>query len=314
MATYNLVSSIKGGCGKTTFSVWMAYYLKQSLLIDMDLLGTSMQIIFDGSADVQKTGYTSDVFQEVKNSKKQFVEKVVLDSKCINIIFSSMDYKEKEKFKSGRRSGYTPVVKHNIFRLGLGKLIDSNKMIDGKAVDHFIFDMPPNSDGYSDAAMECIFNSKYSVAKKDDKKNLFMMIGTDWGQTIATIYELKSLLLHNDEIEPDRIFLVINHNLGSGFDAGSCNVRKGEIEEAFRNCSLSKSVRDKIFFLRLNHNDNYTKLGIDGKGLRNANTNEINNAFPKGVISAFAGYGETFEDILNVPDGENKLLELLLGV
>ncbi|MCI8614826.1 MAG: ParA family protein [Lachnospiraceae bacterium] len=324
MATYNLVNSVKGGCGKTTFSIWMAYYLEAALLIDMDLLGTSMQIIFHGNTDTCQGAFTNDVFKGVKNSKKRFVEKVELeDGGHINVIFSSMDYLEKEKFKSGRYSGYTPAVKHNIFRLGLRELIKYNKSIDGELVEHFIFDMPPNSDGFSDAAMECIFNPKYSDLEEKDRKNLFIVIGTDWGQTFATINELKALLVHSDEKEPDRIFLVLNHNLGSNFGNEGYTARKNKIQVVLNGLGLSEKIRKKIFFLKMEHNEYYTDLGIGGeeagKGLKNAEADEINNAFPKAVVSAIAEYGKDFEDVLMVDteggkeDGKEKLLNLILG-
>lgn len=314
MATYNLVSSVKGGCGKTTFSVWMAYYLDQAVLIDMDLLGTSMQILFDGNTNDNKKAFMNDIFQDVKSNKKEFVESVKLEGgRSINVIFSSMDCQKQRKFKSGRYSGYTPVVKHSIFRSGLRELIKHNKMIGDKPVEHFIFDMPPNSDGFSDAAMECIFNPKYSDLNKNDKKNLFIMIGADWGQTIATINELELLLLHNDDKEADRFFLVINHNQGSNFGQDHYEIRKHKIEQMLNEWNLSEKLKNKILFLKMEHNEYYTELGIKGKGFKNTSAKEITNAFPKAVISAAAECGKEFEPVLGDDDGQRKLLKLILG-
>lgn len=314
MATYNLIHSVKGGCGKTTFSLWLAYYLEKSLLIDMDLLGTSMQVLVYGNEyKSQDTAYTNDVFQGVKNSRKKFVEKVSLsNNKCIHVVFSSMDYKEKDRFKAGKHSGYTPVVKHSMFRLGLRELLKHNKTLDGEVVEHFIFDMPPNSDGFSDAAMECIFNSKYSDLKGSDMKNLFMMIGADWGQTVATINELKTLLLHGDDSKPNRIFLVINHNLGDEFIDTDYDIRKKEIETALKNWSIKEETKNNIFFLKMEHNEHYTKLGIAGKALKNAESDEIDRAFEV-VISAYADFGETFKDMAADHGKKDKLRKLILG-
>ncbi len=314
VATYNLINSVKGGCGKTTFSLWLAYYLDKSLLIDMDLLGTSMQILFYGNTDVCKTAYTNDVFQGVRNSRKRFVEKVKLSTgRCMNVIFASMDYKEKDQFKAGKYSGYTPVVKHSIFRLGLRELLKHNRTIEGEDVEHFIFDMPPNSDGFSDAAMECIFNSRYSDLKREDRKNLFIMIGTDLGQTIATIQQLKTLLVQSDENEPDGIFLVINHNLGVDFGENDYENRKKKIEEALLEWPLTEKLTKKIYFLKMGHSEYYTKLGIEGKGLETASADKIHNAFLPGVISAYAEYQKPFKDIATDTNGEDRLRELILG-
>lgn len=314
MATYNLINSVKGGSGKTTFSIWLAYCLDKSLLIDMDLLGTSMQVLVHGNDyESHETAYTNDVFQGVENNRKKFVEKVDLkNGKCINVIFSNMDYKEKDRFKAGKHSGYTPVVKHSMFRLGLRELLKHHKTINGDDVKHFIFDMPPNSDGFSDAAMECIFNTKYSDLKGSDRKNLFMMIGADWGQTIATITALKTLLLHGDDTEPDRIFLVINRNLGDDFKEADYDSRKEKIETALNVWPLQEKIKNKIVFLKMEHNRHYTELGIAGKGLKEATVKEIDSAF-NAVIVASAMYEEEFKDIASDPDGQDKLKNLILG-
>ena len=370
MTTYNLVNSVKGGCGKTTFSIWMAYYLNTlseedyqkakeqlalaemyvmgsmhteavdevrekmlemtkkisrcekeintAVLIDMDLLGTSMLAIFNGNHDACKTAVTNEIFQGVKDSRKEFIEKIKLkNGKYINVIFSSMNHLERDKFKAGRYAGYSPVVKHSMFRSGLRELLKCNKRIDGKKVKHFILDMPPNSDGFSDAAMECIFNKKYSVADNDDRKNLFIMIGSDWGQTIATIAELETLLKRSDDMMPDRIFLVINHNLRGNFGEECYQIRKDKIEEALKGMNLAEKERERFFFLKMYNNEKYTELGIGmgsgGIGLRNADSGVIGDAFPKAVITAAAQYGKEFEDILNDDNGKRKLRKLILG-
>lgn len=314
MKTYNLINSVKGGCGKTTLAMWLAYSLDKSLLIDMDLLGTSMQVLIYG--DDQKshdTAYTNDVFHGVENSKKRFVEKVDLENgKCINLIFASMDYKEKDQFKAGKHSGYTPVVKHSMFRIGLKNLLKRHKKIYGNDVNHFIFDMPPNSDGFSDAAMECIFNIKYSDLDKQDRKNLFMVIGADWGQTVATINALKTLLLNGDENEPDRIFLVINSNLGDKYSKEDYYNRKEKIEATLNTWSLDEKIKKKIIFLKMEHNQHYTELGIAGKGLKEADANAISSAF-NAVVVASAMYAEDFKDFTSYPPGQNKLKDLILG-
>lgn len=312
--TYNLINSVKGGCGKTTLSMWLAYSLENSLLIDMDLLGTSMQaLIYGDDKKSHDTAYTNDVFHGVENNKKKFVERVDLENgKCINLIFASMEYKEKDQFKAGKQSGYTPVVKHSMFRMGLRNLLKHHKTISGNEVEHFIFDMPPNSDGFSDAAMECIFNKKYSDLDKEDRKNLFMVIGADWGQTVTTINALKTLLLNNEENRPDRIFLVINSNLGDKYIKEDYYHRKEKIEATLNTWSLDEAIKKDIVFLKMEHNRHYTELGIAGIGLKDADANEIGNAF-NAVVVASAMYGEDFKDFASYPPGHNKLKKLILG-
>ncbi len=328
MATYNLVNSVKGGCGKTTFSIWLAYYLNNmeenaALLIDMDLLGTSMQFIFSGNSaepgkrnTEEETAYTNDIFKGVKNSKKDFVQVIKWGSgKVLNVIFASMKIGERDKFKSGRHSGYGPTVRHSIFRAGMKELLTVYKKIDDTEVKHYIFDMPPNSDGFSDSAMECILSKKYSDLKEGDKKNLFIMVGSDLGQTIATRTELEMLLTRRDEMMPDRIFVVFNHNTRGELGIDGYKLRKQLFEDTIKNICIKEEEKNRIFFLIMCPSDEYAAVGIGdekgGIGLQNVDAESL---FPKAVISAYAKYNDKeFTDITDNEHNEKKLLELVLG-
>lgn len=369
MATYNLINSVKGGCGKTTFSIWLAYYLNNmsvkketqeeekkeekkeeekvntALLIDMDLLGTSMQVVIKGNSretdekeisakkdndkkdnnkknnekESDEVAYTNDIFNGVKKSRKSFVQRIKLKNDAIlNIIMANMEVDERNKFKSGRYSGYAPTVRHSIFRAGVQELIKANKTIDGEEVKHFIFDMPPNSDGFSDAAMECIFSKKYSNLEDKDKKNLFIMIGSDLGQTVATQSELKMLLDRSDEMMPDRIFIVFNHNSRGEMGREGYLFRKGRMEEIIESSKLTEKERNSIYFLKMCNGDEYAKLGIGDKdggiGLQNALPEVLKEILPKTVISAYAKIQDKeFTEIANEGKDERKLLKLILG-
>lgn len=343
MATYNLVNSVKGGCGKTTFSIWLAYYLNNmseeekkgkntALLIDMDLLGTSMQVVIkgnsreidektgsektDGTKEEDEAAYTNDIFKGVKNSRKRFVQRIKLRNDAIlNVIIASMKVDERDKFKSGRYSGYAPTVRHSIFRAGVQELIKANKKIDGEEVKHFIFDMPPNSDGFSDTVMECILSKKYSNLKKQDKKNLFIMIGSDLGQTEATRSELKLLLNRGDEMMPDKIFIVFNNNARGEMGDEGYLFRKERMEEVIKNAKITEKERNSIYFLKMCNGDEYVKLGIGDKdggiGLQNVATERLNDILPKTVVSAYAKYED--EEFTEIIGDEHKLFKLVLG-
>lgn len=375
MATYNLVNSVKGGCGKTTFSIWLSYYLNNmedskeeaekknkneegeeekqeekpdknseivekedekkakkkeehtALLIDMDLLGTSMQFTFDGNSSrslakpeksFEEFAYTNDIFKGVKTSQKKFIRTIKWNNgKAINAIFASMETGERDKFKSGRHSGYAPTVRHSIFRAGLKELIKNSEYVGDKEVKHFIFDMPPNSDGFSDAAMECIFSKKYADIKEEDRKNLFIMVGSDLGQTIATINELDTLLKRKDEKVADRIFVVFNHNVRGILTDEGYALRAELFRNALTNGTMSQEDLNRIYFLIMCEGDKYAELGIDdkkeGKGLRNIDSILLKDLFPEPVISAYAKFqDDKFTDVYE-KGVSDKLLKLVLG-
>ncbi len=346
MATYNLVNSVKGGCGKTTFSVMLTYYLgefgeeekekkeeekqkEQVLLIDADLLGTSMQVLFYGNADGsgEKGLYTNDVVDGVKERSENFIRKVALENgRVLNIIFSSMKAEDRDKFRSGRYAGYAPVVKHSIFRTGMRELISHSKRTEDGEVKHFIFDMPPNSDGFADTMMECVFTKKHSDVGTEDKRNLFIMVGPDWGHTEATIPELRNVLARNDELMPDRMFIVFN-NASAATEIGSegYKARKDKIEDELNKVNQSQTLLDRIFFLQMSASSEYARVGIEGDmggmGLKNVESSKLKSVFPASVISAYARFGEDkFVDLIEEADikepvsRKNKLRELILGM
>lgn len=305
MKTYNLVNSVKGGCGKTTFSIWLSCYLgmseekevEQTILVDMDLLGTSMQSVFFGKKEMpDEYAFVNEIFDGKKESSKPFVHKIRLaNGQLMNVIFSSTKMEDRIKFKSGDYSSYTPIVKHSIFRSGLKELIKNNQKLYESEVKHFVFDMPPNSDGFSDAAMECIFNPRHSVARETSRNNLFVMIGSEWGQTVATAAEVKAILTRRDARMPDKIFFVINNNVSGDFDSEQYKKRKDYLKEEIASMKLTEEETEKIYFLKMTQSRAYTQMGIDALGIVNADKDKIIEAVPRGIVEEIASFKEEFK-------------------
>lgn len=319
MATYNLINSVKGGCGKTTFSIWLAEYLGRenselTLLVDLDLLGTSMQVIFYGH-NKQNLLCINEIFNGV-NDHQDYVQRLELkNGDKLNVIFSSMDVKDKNKFKSGKNSGYSPVVKHGVFRIGMQKLIKANQYIDNNDVKHFILDMPPNSDGFSDTAMDCVMNRKYKTLKDGDRKNLFLMVGSDMGQTIATISLLQSLLTRTNSLLPSRIFIVFNDNISINMGNKDYELRRSILKEAIEKEQLKQEELKNIYFLIMCSHKMYTQKLVDGQALCDLEAEDANNVFTHTVIEAWSGYDdEEFTTIDPIQgDGEITLRKLIKG-
>lgn len=329
METYNLVNSIKGGCGKTTFSIWLSYYLlkegkkkengaEKTLLMDMDLLGTAMSSVFYGSTELKKGPYINDAFRDSNEIGKTYVREIELDTgECFYAVFASMRTEDRDRFRVGVQSNYSPVVKYSIFRTGLISLLKNNQSLKKHKFQHYVFDMPPNSDGFSDAAMECVFNKKYSIAKTNDKKNLFIMVGMDIGHMEATKSELKNILTKRDEMLPNRIFIVFNNNLNNNLkDNVLDNIyadRKEEFEKTISSIGIQQKEMENIYFLRMVTWPLYTERGINGIGLANqdreveANTS-IKDSIPAKVIESYARFGEEFTEAK-----EETLLNLMIN-
>ena len=320
--TYNLVSSVKGGCGKTTFSVWLTYYLSDmrikaggmTLLLDMDLLGTSMQYLLTGAEKEQDC--LNDIFKVSRDKSRNLEKRMTLsDGVTMNVIFSSMDSTEKTKFKSGKGSSYSPVVKHSVFKKGFSEILNKNKNINGEEVQHFVFDMPPNSDGFSDVAMECVFGRKDSVVKKKDRTNLFIMVGSEMGQTVATIEELKDIFCSRGDKIPNRIFIVFNCNTKGKMEDQNYDIRKEKIIGALKDMGLAEKEKNNIYFLVMYESEAYAqKIGIDGEGLISDKI-VISEVLPQLPIRKIAQMKEEKAPFKDIKADEEKelLLNLILG-
>jgi cellulose biosynthesis protein BcsQ len=208
---YIIVTSVKGGCGKSSVSLRTAIELLEKdpnrnvIIIDMDILGTCLERFVDGKIkddgslqsenDIAKVdpgllnGSTYLVCQSEKHKDKQkryFTDLVIQDyaklkntvvwrdyavkrkgtandivSENLHIVFSSPVQAVKNMFQPKNASGYRSVVSIRYYKEVLRSFVQKLNDNSPKKFTHVIFDMPPNSDPYS----ECI----YDILQKDEK-------------------------------------------------------------------------------------------------------------------------------------------------
>lgn len=329
--TYNFVNSIKGGCGKTTFSIFLAKYLLtidqkvqelanirnkkelsgeddtqintdqlrpkknveygKCLILDMDFQGTSMDGLFWGAirsenntvtfkdADIRK--YLNAAIREDGPIEEYIVHNQLNDRVTLDVVFADTDVKEKEKLRILPKMGYSPVVQYNIFRGGLYKFL---KKFEEREYKHFIFDMPPNSDGFSGAALECVMNNieketgnlldTYKIRKKEDIVNLFYVTGMDPGQVRETIKEIQEQFVNRDKFYFDNLFIVMNDNIPVEGNRDTMIERNsGAVSQYFNNMieslKLTQAEYEKVYLMYLNPNLEYSAYCMEGKGLNN---------------------------------------------
>lgn len=336
--TFNFINSIKGGCGKTTFSLLLSDYLssiginkgkpekrqknsEKCLIFDMDLQGTAMQYLFKGNLqESEDIKYLNDAIRDCKSPNEYITINTLTDGTVINTIFSNPTITEKEKYRVSAQGSYSPVVKHNVFRDGLKEFL---KKFEGLPQRHFIFDMPPNSDGFSDAAMECLLNRRHSIAKKEDRINLFYVLGLDNSQINPTIDEIKNLLERKDIKEFTNIYIIFNENIPLNFQISDDFDDKGEKEINLKNmCDLKKNEmctklnclkeNNKIHFGVVGKKEIYANWCFRGKGL--CSWNSPNELFSDTPINMYAEYiDKEFVEIEKKKDNE-KFRYSLFGI
>lgn len=282
--TYNIVNSVKGGCGKTTFSIWLAFYLNNyasdytkgaSCIIDMDLQGSSMVSLFHGSdANEKEYNYLHEWIRGYYAKGINFIQQVYSKGLGeISVIFSSPRQEDKNLYCAGARSNYSPVLEYGTFRLGIQRLLKEENEFKARKFKHIIFDMPPNTDGYSDSVLDCVLNPKYIV--KDDKFknqiNLFMMLTVNISHLDATTNWLRELYTESNNNVPDQLFIVFNNNIVSENSEEKflkiCQNRMKVIKDVLLQLSIPEEYKKRIFFCVMNRNISFADYCAEGKGL-----------------------------------------------
>ncbi len=196
---YIIVTSVKGGCGKSSVSLRTAIELLEEdpkrnvIIIDMDILGTCLERFVDGKTKgeakllIGGTYLTRQIREHETSSQRYLTDWVIKDpnrlnsnviwrdysvitnlvegSRAINdklhIVFSSPEQAVKNMFQPKNASGYRSVVSIRYYKEVLRNFVQKLNDYSTPKFTHVIFDMPPNSDPYS----ECI----YDILQKDEK-------------------------------------------------------------------------------------------------------------------------------------------------
>ena len=224
---YNIIDSIKGGCGKTTFSLMLSLLLDDRYkenrnndesnvcLIDMDIQGSALLYLLFGGNYFQDEKewnafkFLNDRIVAVGDTREEteeymhrfrFKDKVEDEKKAdeetgkrersepgIDVVFSDPRPKIKKKYRSLSNQNYSPEVLYSTYRMGLANML--SKLSEEKPYLHQYvnFDMPPNSDAYSDSVYDVLLKKEYTIMKEDDVCNLFLLQTLDKGQIRATL-------------------------------------------------------------------------------------------------------------------------------
>ena len=163
MIRINVINSIKGGCGKSTLSLYLADYMKRKgstpVILDLDICGTSWQKNFESffvEENLFKTNfnYINDMIFDFDNGiTGHFIANMNIASEVgdpfedYKLQICLADPKNKRKIHDEQLDLFEAVIYKLI------KTILDDYYEDGSDCD-LIFDMPP---GYEDHA-ECVIN------------------------------------------------------------------------------------------------------------------------------------------------------------
>lgn len=356
---YNIIDSVKGGSGKTTFSIMLSLLLDNKLtelrnnnetstcLIDMDIQGSALLYLLygksylDGESDKKKEDRIKFLNERViavgeeNGLKENYANSFCFKDKAssgprTDVIFGDPRTESKKKFRSMSNQNYSPEVLYSTYRMGLANMLANLKGTEKYAYRQVIFDMPPNADGYSDAVYDVILKKDYSVMKKYDKCNLFLISTLDTGQRLATLDYFFELAASENFQKVNKIFFVFNDWCGfkevvkkspqpDSIDASVTSTSekddiglfveavsfvKEQIGKSVMTCK--QEVEDKIVFVGLKFNIPYYRECTQQDGIQNINT-------PEGFLDPIKYIADMTTDLKNTEyqDTTERLMQLL---
>lgn len=337
---YNIVDSVKGGCGKSTFSIMLALALDDKrradekgtedekgnqlkteipnvCLVDMDLQGTAMGYLLFGKnieAEGIKEVAGADIYLNEKATnddrpQDKYVSRVSWkddssQSHTFDVVLSSPKQADKNRYKMVSRQNYSPEVLYSTFRKGLANMLKRDQLFasSSREYKYVIFDMPPNSDGYSDAVFDCILDVKHRAIRREDECNLFIVQTLDMGHRYATKDYFVDLITRNQNNEgATRIFFVFNNIFVFDVNAYEMHFKNAiaEIKDMLNNMKMTQIGTSQIFFVGIRFNKDYYKMCSTRDGIKN-------EQLPSDALKPVL-----FLEDINGPIGNNHTLDLI---
>ncbi|MCI9410949.1 MAG: ParA family protein [Eubacterium sp.] len=279
LRTYNFINSVKGGVGKTTLSVFLANYMGKLqmetpeaikdfsgnvMLLDLDLQGTAMHYLFEGNARAKDKGdvYLHQIIlNDEEITRAVCVNKLDGNLPVINAIFSDDSVEAKLLYRAGAKNNYSSAITYNWFRTGLLRMLEELKY-DG--YKHFVFDMPPNFDGFVSTSVEAILRAE---SKENMNINMFFVTGMEPGQIKVTVEEVKSIFTHQEHFMFDNLFIVFNNNIPV-LDSYNPEVFKDQVLSCQTLLNgLLEEEKKHIYYMYMPFHETYAKFNQTDIGL-----------------------------------------------
>lgn len=264
---HHIVYSTKGGCGKTAFSLCLSCTNLSTLIskicdedgfqgskmnynyyFDLDFLGTSVMEclpIFESSdAKIQDLIFNRLNVNNIKNIDWQ--------QKDLKIYVVPADKNQKEKNNFQVKRKHTPLLRYDEFRHEMSSIIsDISTYVETEATDsedyilNYIYDLPPNSDGYTEAFFEEIF--KKTIVKEE--KIILYILFNNHAMLMSNIYWLK-YFLNEDRIRNCNVVFVYTENLskrqelkaGAVFFLAEDEIKSSDLKLNFYNFKNSEEL------------------------------------------------------------------------
>ncbi len=157
---FDVVNSVKGGCGKSTFSVLLATYYSKigmgSYIIDLDLCGSSLKDTYRGYVDLESCGYIDDYLWDVKALMESAVLKVGTENS------GDCTYEVNMIMVNKRLGNEGDELELDLFEDAVFRMIEGIYDATDKEEVHIIFDMPPGYEKFAERIVSWLLMGTYS--------------------------------------------------------------------------------------------------------------------------------------------------------
>lgn len=297
---FNIIDSVKGGSGKSSLALMLSLacstgYSSQaetaahpmaSFLLDMDFQGSSFSHLVFGNSALGEHGqakqyinqkllqyYRSDscdyISQPVFRVNDAASPSEVVKYYQIAVAFASPNIPDRFRFKAVSHHNYSLQITYSTFREGVRRLLDNldKEMALGNSLEYVFFDMPPNSNGYSDAVSQLLLsNAVLSTGQTTPRVNYFELTTLDRGHIESTLQWFEDFIQNSKQRFPDNFFFVLsNTNTGTFKDSHRTAIIQETIQMMMdrvkRILSNSrKNVHNRIFFIGASYQTVYHEL------------------------------------------------------
>lgn len=300
--SYNIIDSVKGGSGKTSLSLMLAMIAQntlnskggdstvQTLVLDMDMQGSALAGMLFGNTKPGENGRAEQFLDQrilsyYSKSSKGFISYpefnfsdgkesgAPVNSIKIGVAMASPKMEDRLVFRASSRHNYSSQITYTAFTAGLREVLTELNTFCAAPPQYLFFDMPPNSNGYSDAVLELLLQKESTARKwKESACNYFALTTLDRSHINSTLEWFKSFVNEN-RCFPDHFFFTFNNVPGSLAEMDPKNNLIAEAMHMIRTQLLAilrdgnNDCLDRIYFLGINYQAHYLQTCCEGDGL-----------------------------------------------
>ena len=353
---FNIIDSVKGGSGKSSLSLMLALaaqkYMQDSedpsanysLLMDMDMQGSSLDYLLfgnDASAKAKATlndailkYYTKETPQFISNPKFYFSDDIGgvpsdgdevtagegAEAYQIAVALASTKIDDRNRFRAVSRMNYSSQITYDAFGSGLKAILKDanlNSYLSTRP-QYVFFDMPPNSNGYSDCILELLLSSgdrKASAIASEYPRNYFELMTLDRGHIGATLDWFQQFVEQEQYHFPDHFFFVFSNIPKSisemEYDSDNLQFKDeclrnaiSEVQKRLDDFNLKEEQRARIRIVGISYQKEYLKRCCGAGTLASSSAGGLNRGllFPVKFLM----------DLQGKNDEDTKITEKLL--